>query len=68
MEEDKNWVISDIEFLVCHCGGMQFQICAKFIMCPKCLRKYNQEELMKMQKLEKKLTNKHSNIPFIKHL
>lgn len=52
MESDhKNWIIKDdkFKFLVCHCGGMQFQICDKFIMCPKCLRKYNQEELMKMQ-------------------
>jgi|GEM_PF-6587970 len=53
MEEHKGWVISDFRFLICHCGGVQFQICEKFIMCPKCLRKYNQKEFMKMQKEKK---------------
>lgn len=47
----KDWVIQDdkFRFLICDCGGMQFQICKHFIMCPKCLRKYNQVELMIIQ-------------------
>ena len=46
--KNKDWGISDVEFFTCHCGSIQFQICDKFIMCSKCLRKYKQKELMKI--------------------
>lgn len=48
MGENKDWGISDVKFFTCQCGSIQFQICDKFIMCSKCLRKYNQKELMIM--------------------